>query len=394
LFYLGRAKAQLEFALFCRGLDVAASGAAPSLRSLAPELEELERDVTQAYRRLGAADQEGVFIRIKASLKVAQDLERERRFSGALLQYLEVCRALEAVNSMPAENLAPDALKSLSESFHTQLSGGKTDHSVGWLYWQMAQAALESGDANDLKQAAVILHHVAPRYFKYIARLEVGPAPRVVAAEVTVTLARWPYTSSLYDPASLLIKDVVESYKGRVRFVNENWGDSKLAERYGVKRYPVVFVNEAMVARPEDFGGWGATTGKYHPWKSPANQAKFKKDLARMIDLTLRGRAPAPNKAQAETEAVGEIAALPPLELRDIEGRRIESADLAGRVVIVEFWATWCPPCRSTLGWLGEVKQRYGDRVEVVTVAIESEEPEARKQAQSLKLVPRVVMGT
>src|SRR5262249_43470490 len=149
-----------------------------------------------------------------------------------------------------------------------------------------------------------------------------------------------------------------------------------------------------MVARPEDFGGWGATTGKYHPWKSLANQSKFKKDLARMIDLTLRGRAPAPNKAQAQTEAVGEIAGLPTLNLRDIEGRRIESANLAGRVVIVEVWATWCPPCRSTLGWLGEVKQRYGDSVEVVTVAIESEEPEVRKQAQSLKLAPRVVMGT
>ena len=194
LFYLGRAKAQLEFALFCRGLGAVASGAAPSLRSLAPELEELEREVMEAYRRLGAADQDNTFIRINASLKVAQDLERERRFSGALLQYLEVFRALEAVNSMPAENLAPDALKSLSESFRTQLSGGKTDHSVGWLYWQMAQTALESGDANDRKQAAVILHHLAPRYFKYMARLEEGPAPKVVAGEVTVTLARWPYT--------------------------------------------------------------------------------------------------------------------------------------------------------------------------------------------------------
>jgi thiol-disulfide isomerase/thioredoxin len=192
----------------------------------------------------------------------------------------------------------------------------------------------------------------------------------------------------------LLIKDVVESYKGRVRFVNENWGDSKLAERYGVKRYPVVFVNEAMVARPEDFGGWGSTTGKYHPWRDPANHARFKKDLARMIDLTLGGRAPAPKSVQARTEAVSEIAALPPLDLRDIEGQRIESANLAGRVVIVEFWATWCPPCRSTLDWLGEVKQRYGDRVEVVAVAIESEEAEVRKQAQSLKQPPRMVMGT
>jgi hypothetical protein len=194
LFYLGRAKAQLEFALFCRGLDDAASGAAPSLRSLAPELEDLEREVMQAYRRLGAADKDNTFIRINASLKVAQDLEQERRFGGALLQYLEVFRALEAVNPTPAESLTPDALKSLSESFRAQLSGGKTDHSVGWLYWQMAQTALESGDANDLKQAAVILHHVAPRYFKYMASLKEVPAPKVVAGEVTVTLARWPYT--------------------------------------------------------------------------------------------------------------------------------------------------------------------------------------------------------
>jgi hypothetical protein len=194
LFYLGRSKAQLEFALFCRGLDAVASGAAPSLRSLEPELDELEREVTRTYRLLGAADQDNAFIRINASLKVAQDLERERRFSGALLQYLEVLRALEAVNSMPAERLAPDALKSLSESFQAQLSGGKTDHSVGWLYWQMAQSALESGDANDRKQAAVILHNVAPRYFKYMARLKEGPAPKVVAREITVTLARWPYT--------------------------------------------------------------------------------------------------------------------------------------------------------------------------------------------------------
>jgi thiol-disulfide isomerase/thioredoxin len=86
--------------------------------------------------------------------------------------------------------------------------------------------------------------------------------------------------------------------------------------------------------------------------------------------------------------------AAPPLDLMDIEGRRIEYANLAGRVVIVEFWAAWCPPCRSTPGWLGEVKQRYGDRVEVAAVAIESEESEARKQAQSLKQAPRVVMGT
>jgi cytochrome c biogenesis protein CcmG, thiol:disulfide interchange protein DsbE len=198
----------------------------------------------------------------------------------------------------------------------------------------------------------------------------------------------------LSDPASLLIKDVVASYKGRARFISQNWGDSKLAERYGVKRYPVVFVEEVLVAKPEDFGGWGRNTGRYAPWRDPANHTKFKLDLSRMIDLTLRGRArEAAGKSQARTETSAEIAALPLLTVQDIQGQPVESAGLVGRVVVIEFWATWCAPCRSTLNWLGEVKRRYGDQLEIVTIAVESEEPEVRKLLQSLNSPPRVVLG-
>src|SRR5262245_6747544 len=149
-----------------------------------------------------------------------------------------------------------------------------------------------------------------------------------------------------------------------------------------------------MVARPDDFGGWGTNRGKYHPWKDPANQGKFKKDLARMIDLVLRGRAPAAKKDWTPPDATTEIAALPPVAVEDIEGQPIAFANLAGRVVVVEFWATWCPPCRSTLAWLSEVKRRSGERVEVIAVAVDSEVLEVRKLIGSLEHPPRVVMGT
>lgn len=187
---------------------------------------------------------------------------------------------------------------------------------------------------------------------------------------------------------------MVASYRGRARFVSQNWGDSKLAERYGVKRYPVVFVDEVLVARPEDFGGWGRNVGRYAPWRDPANHAKFKQDLARMIDLTLRGRTREAGKLQTPTDESGEIAALPALAVQDIDGQPIESGKLTGRVVIIEFWATWCAPCRSTLNWLSEVKRRHGEQVEIVTIAVESEEPEVRKLMQSLNTPPRVVLGT
>lgn len=189
----------------------------------------------------------------------------------------------------------------------------------------------------------------------------------------------------------MLAKDVVAAYQGRAQFVSEDFGNSRLAKRYGIKRYPVIFVDEALLARPEDFGGWGNASGKYHPWREPATHARFKQDLKRMIDLTLQGRAPVTKRT---AESVALIAALPEVNALDLGGRAVEAKAMTGRVTIVEFWATWCGPCRSTLGWLGELKQRYGEQVEVITVAVESEEAEVRQQIGALKHPLRVVMGT
>jgi len=189
------------------------------------------------------------------------------------------------------------------------------------------------------------------------------------------------------------MKDVVEGYGGRVEFVSENWGESRLAERYGVTRYPVVFVGDVMVAQPNDFGWYGAK-GKYTPWREKASHEKFKRDLAGMIDLALAGRT---SRLAAEhgAEAVeAEVAALPAFAARDLEGRAVESPKLAGRVVVVEFWATWCPPCRSTLSFLGDLKRRHGESVEVVAVAVESEEAAVRELTKPLNLPVSVVMGT
>jgi thiol-disulfide isomerase/thioredoxin len=159
-----------------------------------------------------------------------------------------------------------------------------------------------------------------------------------------------------------------------------------------VKRYPVVFVDDVLVAQPDDFGWYGAK-GKYTPWRERASHERFQRDLRGMIDLALAGRTSRLAAAHGAKIEGAEVAALPAFAAKDLAGRAVESKQLAGRVV-VEFWATWCPPCRSTLGFLGDLKRRHGERVVVVAVAVESKEADVRELAKPLGTSVNFVLGT
>jgi thiol-disulfide isomerase/thioredoxin len=185
----------------------------------------------------------------------------------------------------------------------------------------------------------------------------------------------------------LLVQEVASRYPGQVTFVTENFGASKLAEKFGVKGYPAVFVDDVLVAAPSEFGYFGEIegTGRYAPWRSAASQEKFKTDLIRMIDLILAGKKNIVTREQAATTAVSqEITALPQFKLTDLFGKPLTADQLSGRVVLVEFWATWCTPCRSTLEWLGELKRKHGDDLAVLALAVESPEDQIRSTASSL----------
>ena len=176
-------------------------------------------------------------------------------------------------------------------------------------------------------------------------------------------------------------------YPGKVTFVSENFGASKLAEQYGVKGYPAVFVDDVLVAVPRDFGYFGEVegTGRYAPWRNAGSQAKFQADLVRMVDLILAGKKELVSQERAGlSSAAHEITALPKFSLTDLARHPLTTDQISGRVVLVEFWATWCPPCRSTLEWLGQLKQKYGDNLAVVALAVESPEDTVRSTVKSL----------
>ena len=195
----------------------------------------------------------------------------------------------------------------------------------------------------------------------------------------------------------MLAQSAVAEFGGEARFVSENYGDSALAKRFGVTRYPAIFVDDILVATPNDFGFYGKGQkeggGRYAPLKSAQAHERFRGDLEKMIRLVLAGRKE-DARAAASPRDSSAVAAFPAVAIPSLDGGRLDPADLEGRVVLVELWATWCPPCHGTLGWLGDVKRRHGDSIRVVTLAVESKEDDVRRLAQQLQLPLFWGMGT
>jgi thiol-disulfide isomerase/thioredoxin len=183
----------------------------------------------------------------------------------------------------------------------------------------------------------------------------------------------------------LLAQEVVSKYPGKVKFVTENFGESKLAAEYGITRYPAVFVNDILLAQPRDFGFFGKEekAGRYTPWLNPQSQARFKADLTHMVDLVVAGRSAEVSKQGTAGSGDDTIHQLPRFKTAELTGKPLNSDELAGRVTIVEFWATWCPPCLTTLHWLNDTSRKYADKVEVVALAVESPEESVKKLAAS-----------
>ena len=193
---------------------------------------------------------------------------------------------------------------------------------------------------------------------------------------------------------------MAREFGARVKVSVEEYGNSAMATKFGVRRYPVVFVDDVLVARPKDFGFGGredVSGGLYVPWLEPANQRRFKDDLRRVVERRLAGEGVKGLDVSEVTTAGNESdgpATLPALALTDVAGHAIDPAALANRAVVVEMWATWCPPCRSTMAWLPSLQKKYGNRATVIAIAVDSEDAEIKKAIATLKPNYAVVIGT
>jgi len=72
---------------------------------------------------------------------------------------------------------------------------------------------------------------------------------------------------------------------------------------------------------------------------------------------------------------LGELKAAPDIALDIVEGAKLKLTDLRGKVVVVNFWATWCPPCKREMPSLERLKGLMkGEPFEIVAINAGEEE--------------------
>lgn len=96
--------------------------------------------------------------------------------------------------------------------------------------------------------------------------------------------------------------------------------------------------------------------------------------LVALCTLTILHSSRAAQESAGEQTHQGEIA--PQFTVKTLDGSTFNTAELKGKVALVNFWATWCPPCREEMPRLEkEVWQKYrGERFAMVAIAREETE--------------------
>jgi thiol-disulfide isomerase/thioredoxin len=83
--------------------------------------------------------------------------------------------------------------------------------------------------------------------------------------------------------------------------------------------------------------------------------------------------------AASSAQALEKGAPAPQFDLPGLDGA-IKLAKLQGKVVYVDFWASWCGPCRQSFPWMNEMQARYGGKgLQIVGVNVDAKSDDARQ---------------
>jgi thiol-disulfide isomerase/thioredoxin len=72
---------------------------------------------------------------------------------------------------------------------------------------------------------------------------------------------------------------------------------------------------------------------------------------------------------------------------KDADGKKVSLSDFKGKVIILDFWATWCVPCKAEIPGFIELQKKYGDQgLQIVGLSVDDSQSMAKKYAVEMKM--------
>jgi cytochrome c biogenesis protein CcmG/thiol:disulfide interchange protein DsbE len=84
----------------------------------------------------------------------------------------------------------------------------------------------------------------------------------------------------------------------------------------------------------------------------------------------------------------------PDFELKALDGKTVKLSDLRGKAVLLNFWATWCGPCKVEMPWLVDLQKKYGEQgLQIVGIAMEDDPAPVEEFTKNIGVNYTILMG-
>ena len=80
-------------------------------------------------------------------------------------------------------------------------------------------------------------------------------------------------------------------------------------------------------------------------------------------------------------------------KLKDLDGKEVALASFKGKVVLLNFWATWCGPCKAEIPGFVELQEKYRDKLTIIGYSVDDTAELAKKYAAEYKMNYPILLG-
>lgn len=121
----------------------------------------------------------------------------------------------------------------------------------------------------------------------------------------------------------------------------------------------------------------------------------YRAAAALVLVLGLASCSKSKQEVEARMPAESKRLKAPEISLKDADGNTVTLADYKGKVLLINFWATWCGPCEAEIPWFVEFEQKYKGRdFAVLGISMDDDGwKSVRPYIASHKMTYRVVIG-